>query len=107
MPMNSQLSVNRPLATRKPRTIFLSMVLSGLIICDLAGADISFERDVAPILVKRCIECHDAKQKKGGLDLTSFKALSQGGDSGEIVKHGDASATVSYTHLTLPTIYSV
>lgn len=93
MPMNSQLIVNRPLATRKPRTIFLSMVLSGLIICDLAGADISFERDVAPILVKRCIECHDAKQKKGGLDLTSFKTLTQGGDSGAVVKHGDASAS--------------
>lgn len=93
MPIKTQRVFVRYFNTMKIRTIYLSMMLTGLIICDLAGEDISFEQDIAPVLVKRCIECHDTTQKKGGLDLTSLKAMTQGGDSGDVVIHGDASAS--------------
>ena len=53
-------------------------------------ADVDFDKDVANILIKRCIECHDSKHKKGGLDLTSLRGLTQGGDSGPVVRSGNS-----------------
>ena len=43
-----------------------------------------FEQQVAPILVRRCLECHAGAAPKGGLDLRSADALKRGG------KHGAA-----------------
>ncbi len=42
-----------------------------------------FEKEVRPLLVERCLECHGAKEKpKGGLRLTTREAVIRGGDSG-------------------------
>jgi len=42
-----------------------------------------FEREVRPLLVERCLECHGEKGKpKGGLKLSTREALLKGGDSG-------------------------
>jgi len=56
-------------------------------------AAVDFEKDVSTVLVKRCVECHDSKNAKGGLDLTSLAGLVKGGDSGATVKSGDSSAS--------------
>ena len=56
---------------------------------------VSFARDVAGLLVANCNGCHiDAMQIKGGLDMNSFAALLKGGDSGSMVKLGDAEASL-------------
>ena len=54
-----------------------------------------FSRDVAPILVGNCIGCHkpSAKERNGGLDLTTFQGLMAGGKSGEVVVAGDPEAS--------------
>ena len=49
------------------------------------AAEIDFERDVAPLLIKRCLECHGAVDSSGGLDLTQAATLLRGGDSGKAV----------------------
>ncbi|MEM9828078.1 MAG: DUF1592 domain-containing protein [Planctomycetota bacterium] len=47
-----------------------------------------FERQVAPILAKHCLECHDAAAAEGGLVLSRKAAAFAGGDSGvAIVPH--------------------
>ena len=38
----------------------------------------SFRRQVAPILVKRCLACHDDRKASGGLSLATFAALERG-----------------------------
>jgi hypothetical protein len=43
---------------------------------------IDFNRDVAPILVKRCLECHNDVVASGDLVLTEHKRASGGGESG-------------------------
>ena len=46
------------------------------------GEETDFERDVAPLLVQRCLECHSSVDPSGGLDLTNYQTLMRGGDSG-------------------------
>ena len=42
-----------------------------------------FERDVFPILEERCLDCHDAETRKGGVGLDTFYHAHQPTDSGE------------------------
>src|SRR5688500_16705257 len=44
-----------------------------------------FERDVAPIIVARCLECHQDSEASGGLVLTTAESLARGGDSGAVI----------------------
>ncbi len=73
------------------RTISLSMLV-------LAGShsvfsfDSDFERDVAPLIVQRCLECHSEVDPSGGLDLTRYDTLMRGGDSGLAIDVADASS---------------
>jgi Protein of unknown function (DUF1553)/Protein of unknown function (DUF1549)/Planctomycete cytochrome C len=55
--------------------------------------DLDFVRDVAPILMNRCIECHNAIDKTGGLDLTNFAGLRAGGEGGEVIVEGKPEAS--------------
>ncbi len=41
-----------------------------------------FDVQIAPLLARRCLECHNAAAKNGGLDLTAAAAAAAGGDSG-------------------------
>ena len=61
---------------------------------DLIAEEIDFNRDVRPILSQNCFVCHgpDKAHRKADLRLDT--------------EQGSRDA-VSYTHLTLPTIYSV
>jgi uncharacterized membrane protein len=40
---------------------------------------VSYSRDVAPILEEFCIECHGERRPKGGLEITSLSSLLEGG----------------------------
>ena len=41
-----------------------------------------FEKQIRPLLVEHCLECHGPKKQQGGLRLTSRSSLLSGGDSG-------------------------
>ena len=49
----------------------------------------SFERDVAPLLARRCLGCHNPQDHKGGLDLTSETSARAGGESGAVLVPGN------------------
>ena len=64
-------------------------VLSCIFVQPLAIADeVDFERDIVPLLAKRCVECHSGREPKGGLDLTSRDAVFKGGESGSVISAG-------------------
>lgn len=44
-----------------------------------------FEKDIAPLLIRRCLECHQSANPSGGLSLQSAEDLAKGGDSGAVV----------------------
>ena len=41
---------------------------------------VSFEREVLPLLEKRCNKCHHADESQGGLDLSRVETIQRGGD---------------------------
>src|SRR5690349_18499553 len=55
---------------------------------DTAGVEF-FEKQVRPILVARCHECHGGATHKGNLRLDSHAAVLAGGDTGPAVVSGD------------------
>src|SRR5688572_28425455 len=42
---------------------------------------VSFQRDIAPLLQRRCLNCHNEDSAKGGYRLHTFEHLLQPGDS--------------------------
>ena len=52
--------------------------------CSLATAA-DFERDVAPILINHCLECHHRGKASGGLNLSVADGLRRGGETGAAV----------------------
>ncbi len=60
-----------------------------------AADDVSFNRDVRPILSDHCFQCHgpDAKKRHGGLRLDDSQSALAGGDSGVAIVPGDAKSS--------------
>ena len=56
--------------------------------------ELSFDRQIAPLLAHRCLDCHNGVDKKGGLDLVSLKGLQTGGESGPAIEPGDPDASL-------------
>ncbi|GIW79873.1 MAG: hypothetical protein KatS3mg105_1680 [Gemmatales bacterium] len=49
----------------------------------------SFSREIRPLFVKYCLQCHNQKSAKGGFSLETVAALRKGGDSGPAIVPGD------------------
>ena len=45
--------------------------------------EVLFSRDIAPVLVQKCVTCHGPDKEKGGYRVDTFSALNRAGDSGE------------------------
>jgi hypothetical protein len=61
--------------------------------CDARDADAAglefFEKQIRPLLVTHCFECHSGSETNGGLELDSREAVSRGGDSGDVIVPGE------------------
>lgn len=84
-----------------PSPLFrLSLVITGLLLglgdrshaqdaeAPATPPPVSFEKQVMPVLQKKCQGCHQPAKRQGKLDLTSFEGLAKGGDSGAGVVAG-------------------
>jgi len=63
-------------------------------------AAVDFEKDVSTVLIKRCVECHDSTNAKGGLDLTTLTGVVKGGESGAAVTSGNSSESFLIERIT-------
>src|SRR5438874_13364273 len=59
-------------------------------------APLSFINDVAPILKENCFACHDAKKRKGKLDMTTYAGLRKGGDNDDPLTPGKPDESLLY-----------
>jgi hypothetical protein len=57
-------------------------------------AAVDFDHDVAPLLVRKCLECHSGESPEGGLALTDEVAVRRGGESGAALVPGDSRASL-------------
>src|SRR3569623_3322428 len=58
-----------------------------------ADDKITYDNQVIAVFREHCLGCHNAEKKTGGLDLSSYAALSLGSSTGEIVSGGNADAS--------------
>ena len=65
-----------------------------------ADEKVTFDDHIKPIFRQRCASCHNGDRKSGGLDVTNFTNLMQGGSSGTVVRAGDASDSYLYQLVT-------
>ena len=68
-------------------------VIGTVLLAACSQKDVSFSKDVQPILAKNCNACHAPGQPgfaASGLDTTGHQPLMKGGKFGALVKHGDA-----------------
>ena len=83
------------------RIFFTLMATSCVCFPALLGAEeISFSREIAPVLLQRCAGCHGAKIAEGAFRLNTFDFLMGAGDSGEpTVVAGEADSSEVYRRI--------
>ncbi len=60
----------------------------------------TFDDTIALLLSRRCLDCHNATDKKGGLDLSSKAAMLKGGDSGAALTPGRLGDSLLWERIT-------
>src|SRR5436190_22340546 len=55
-----------------------------------AAGTVDFQRDIKPILDRSCVSCHGSAKQRGGLRLDDGTAALKGGNSGSVIRPGDA-----------------
>ncbi len=85
----------------KPRSLPLcaSILLAMLLGTSDAAETVEFAKHVAPVLATRCAGCHDALEKKGGLDLTQRATTLTGGESGPALVVGDVEKSLLWERI--------
>lgn len=59
--------------------------IAGTCAAAVPPGDPEYDKDIAPILWKYCVSCHNPRDHEGKLDLESFEALKKGGAHGPVV----------------------
>jgi WD40 repeat protein len=57
---------------------------------------VSFLRDIAPILVRRCVACHNGEKAQGSVALHTWEALQRGQDGEPLLKPGKPEFSLLY-----------
>ena len=65
-----------------------------------ADEKVTYDDHVKPLFQKRCASCHNGDKQSGGLDLTNFTNMMQGGGSGDSIEAGDAEGSYLYQLIT-------
>src|SRR5262245_26085235 len=75
------------------------VVLAQLPAAAAVDAPPDFDREVAPILASRCLECHSGGEPKGKLDLSQAKRAMAGGESGPAIEPGKPAASLFWERI--------
>ena len=81
----------------KPLLSLFLMIASSRLLAVESDASKLFHEQVAPILVKHCVECHNDVTTKGGLNMETLAAVLKGGDDGPAIVPGKATESPLYT----------
>ena len=76
--------------------VILIAAAAAMTACGSRYADVSYRKDVGPILERKCSGCHAPGEPglvASGLDTTSYAGLMRGGRRGKLVEPGDEFAS--------------
>ena len=94
------IDLPRALGTSGLLLATVASLVSAVAAEDSADKPVNFVRDVWPILVKQCNDCHGEDDQEGRLRLDSRALVSKGGVSGPLFKPGSAKGSLLLTRLT-------
>jgi len=79
------------------------VLLATLSIADLCAqppaAEVSYFRDIRPIMQRTCQGCHQPAMKSGALDVTRYESFAAGGNKGPAFKAGEPQESVVLAYL--------
>ena len=75
------------------RSVLLAVMTNGFASI-LFAQSLDFDKQIAPIFVSHCLECHQGDQPEGGLNLSDLSTLTKGGESGPGIHAGDAEGSL-------------
>jgi hypothetical protein len=92
------------------RSSFFALILTHLALAAPAGAAVTFEKEILPILEKKCVQCHKAPfekdgktvKPKAGLRLDAAWAIQKGSDNGAVLVAGKPAESGLFERVTLP-----
>ncbi|MEI7846053.1 MAG: c-type cytochrome domain-containing protein [Chloroflexota bacterium] len=58
-----------------------------------SAADVSFSKQILPILQESCVSCHGGEKTSKGLDLKTFASVMKGSQNGAVIIAGDAAGS--------------
>jgi hypothetical protein len=70
------------------RIALLAVCALGNLAAQKSPAEISYFRDIRPIIQRSCQGCHQPAMKHGGLDVTRYETFNSGGNKGPAFKAG-------------------
>ena len=87
------------------QTSIYRILLAALLASLLAGCEkpVSFEKDIRPIMVASCLQCHDGKGEgsvASGFSLQTYDSLMKGTKFGSVVLPGSAVSSTFYRVIT-------
>lgn len=80
--------------------LFLAMFATSVVVANESPKQDwtdKFESQIAPLLARHCLSCHDAAEPNGGLDLSHKSTAFAGGDSGDAIVGGQPRASLVWT----------
>lgn len=93
-----------------PRSLVVTALVLTIASPLVSHAEVSFEKDLLPVLTKRCFDCHRAthvedgkkKEPKGDVRLDAAWAILKGNKEGPIVRPKESAKSPMYEVLTVP-----
>lgn len=68
----------------------------------VTGVDeVSYSKDVQPILESRCVLCHGVQKIRDGLDLRTYASLMKGSKNGPVILPGDVKNSLLIQKITM------
>ena len=64
-----------------------------------AAHEREFETQIAPLLARHCLECHDSATRKGGLNLSRKSTAQTGGESGTAIVPGNSADSLLWKQI--------
>ncbi len=72
------------------------MLIAGLVDAADQPAKLNYTDHILPIFRDKCLGCHNLDRARGGLDLSTYVGMMEGGGSGEVIVPGDPEGSRLY-----------